>query len=700
MIRIAFTPGDRVSVLKGVKTGSLGTVKTGPSKTNAYTVLVDGESHTRPYQAASLKTAPDSPVGASLPPLPALVFGGVPLTNRDGVLYLGASKLGYTANVVKAEIVAGNIVRQTNAAGGQWDWKNNTWQPWKAPSPTPPPAPSGERLLGTAIVKAPVAGSAEEKLLLDSYDSFTLRYFGKWKQMNESTAEYLRFVDWCILHGKARREHCDYWWTDLPPLPTDAAGIKAKMEERAKQLGSLAKPGRRERDVFNEVFADKGGWRDWPLLRAFNGDGMAMLRYGLDLARTYDATVDRVLNDYGIVEYSDPAKSKLFCDTAITLAHEGRLECVGIQGHPRYPWNVTAAQLAAFEAPLRAAGLKIRYTELGGGNDSGVDPLVKLMLTSSAEWQTWWGPSDAETDVGGGSQLFDTSHKPKPAYSLYAPWRDKTPTPTPTPDPDPTPAPSGVPIIGLELGGDGSIFTKLKKDGIGWYRTNSSGYSKIPQARAAGMDVATVVFGEPATMGKIIGAIDPVKFGQQARAFVDQYKLPRLQVLNEPWGDWFWSDAGNVTHYVKLLKATFEALKGSGCKVSCAWTPGFGDQVFAAGGGAYCDEIEIHPYGGTNHDAASAAGDRKMVLDAHAKTGKPVVIGEQGWPTQSATGDSAKWSEAEQVTNIVEFCKWVLTVPNVVSVVCLYGSRGNYGILRDDGSEKPSYKAFAQYATD
>lgn len=86
-------------------------------------------------------------------------------------------------------------------------------------------------------------------------------------------------------------------------------------------------------------------------------------------------------------------------------------------------------------------------------------------------------------------------------------------------------------------------------------------------------------------------------------------------------------------------------------------------------------------------------------------TGGPIYITEVGWPTavgKPATGDSLQWTESEQAANVTNFIAWCHGTGYVAEVVYFnyhdFGTKNWYGVVRSDGSHKPSYKALRQAA--
>lgn len=174
-----------------------------------------------------------------------------------------------------------------------------------------------------------------------------------------------------------------------------------------------------------------------------------------------------------------------------------------------------------------------------------------------------------------------------------------------------------------------------------------------------------------------------------------------FEVLNEPWGNWFWSDPTNYTAYAALLKAVYTAFQKEFPAairpyVLANWgTPSFGKGVKTAGGYAFCDMVIVHPYGGSSGQNGGAAGDRALVEEAHTQTGKPVCITELGWPAPTSfgsTGDSQAWTEEQQKANIKAFGKWARE-KGYVAVFAYYGmvdaaEGGGYGVYYHNLTKK------------
>jgi len=208
-----------------------------------------------------------------------------------------------------------------------------------------------------------------------------------------------------------------------------------------------------------------------------------------------------------------------------------------------------------------------------------------------------------------------------------------------------------------------------------------------------------------------------------------------VEILNECYGTWFWGNSSssyaNAVAYAKLLRAVHSALHSAfGARrpriLACydtndvynqaaeKWESGvsWGNQVWAADPhvSTYCDGVVVHPYGGDSSRAASALGNRAMVIKSHQDTGLPVYITEVGWPTGTwlpATSDSFEWTEQEQAQNVEQFMAWANSQPYVAAVFYFqYRDYTGmfYGIERIanqdgvDGSHKPAFKMLLQAA--
>jgi hypothetical protein len=190
-----------------------------------------------------------------------------------------------------------------------------------------------------------------------------------------------------------------------------------------------------------------------------------------------------------------------------------------------------------------------------------------------------------------------------------------------------------------------------------------------------------------------------------------------VEVLNEPGGQWFWGgdaeSAANRTAYANLIVAVHDALVANfgaarplilasydgGHDSSNAWGEAWSQNATAL---ADADMITEHPYGGVGDRASASLGDRPNVQAAYAKTHKPIAITEVGFPTKGPTGDSLKYSEAEQASNVARIVAWARST-GFVKAITIYGYRdsgteGGYGLQKHDGTKKPAWLALERAA--
>jgi hypothetical protein len=273
-------------------------------------------------------------------------------------------------------------------------------------------------------------------------------------------------------------------------------------------------------------------------------------------------------------------------------------------------------------------------------------------------------------------------------------------------------------VVGVDSGGweGSSTFTDLAKGAIDYVRTSSAYASRVePEGRAAGVHIATVIFGT----GGSIAAISSSSYAAEVKSYFAKYGLNgglAIEVLNEPGNSGFWSDPTDYTGYAKLVKAVHEALAtlpaASRPVELCSWDGGeaspnpdkpWGEGIKAAGALPYCDGVTVHPYGGKTGGDGGALGGRKDVELAHTESEKPVYVTEIGWPTavgQPPTGDSQQWTEAQQATNITGFMKWASTTGYVPMVIYFnyadYGTNDFYGIETAAREHKLGFASLAE----
>lgn len=261
--------------------------------------------------------------------------------------------------------------------------------------------------------------------------------------------------------------------------------------------------------------------------------------------------------------------------------------------------------------------------------------------------------------------------------------------------------------IGVDTGGwGGSLLSEVVSGGIPYLRVQHAAATWASAAEPG--HIGSVTVGE----GGSIEGINPATYGQEVQATAKVAKPLAEEILNEPYGKWFWSDAGTAgsyTAYAKLTRAAHEALAAVSPRPAevCPWAPGFGAGVKAAGAYAYCDGVVVHAYGGASGQDGGALGDRHEVEAAHAETGLPVYVTEVGWPTavgKPATGDSQQWTEAQQAANVESFVRWARGLGYVKMAIVFngvdYGTNDFYGIETTARKHKLAFAALAKVAAE
>jgi hypothetical protein len=289
---------------------------------------------------------------------------------------------------------------------------------------------------------------------------------------------------------------------------------------------------------------------------------------------------------------------------------------------------------------------------------------------------------------------------------------------------------SGSMLVGLNSGWGTQSANDMKSANLQIARLDTSdGGTEIPSTYAAdGIKVIVTFSGNYNSGG--VSSINISSWVQTAVSyFASQCSgstaiCPAIEVLNEPYGSWFWGanaeSAANSGAYANLVKATYQAFHSAygvnAPKILAAYNP---DQWWTGMVAAvpditsYFDGVVVHPYGGTGSTASSELGNRGLVTQANSVTGKPVWITELGWPTatsQPATGDSLQWTETQQADNIYSFVNWARSTGYVAALTYFnyvdYGTNNWYGVERSatDGagavqfSKKPGWYALAESA--
>lgn len=240
----------------------------------------------------------------------------------------------------------------------------------------------------------------------------------------------------------------------------------------------------------------------------------------------------------------------------------------------------------------------------------------------------------------------------------------------------------------------------------------------------------------------LCGQINPVLYASYAKAVVQHFgnKLGAVEIWNEPDLDMFWLPGADAAAYTTLLKGAYTAIKSvnpSMLVISGGLSPGpsldFTSQMYADGAKNYFDVAGYHPYSypvppsvtnkysGWNLLGVAASSNVRAIMAANGDAGKSTWLTEVGAPTSGprtqTTCTDAQAAFYPTNSDNVDDCLQAridsdaITVGRSypwVGVIILYtyqdtGTAADtsskekfFGLLRADGSQKPSYAAVKQ----
>ena len=405
------------------------------------------------------------------------------------------------------------------------------------------------------------------------------------------------------------------------------------------------------------------------------------------------------------------------CDTPLNLSdlavggHSVRVEAIGRFGHTaahsdRAAWTVTAPRTAPVPTPT---------TPVSTTPVTTTTTTAPVTTTPTAPVTTTPTTPVATTPVTTTTVTTTTT-----APVTTTPTAPVTTTPTaPVTTPAPA-APNASMMVGINEQGYGVWGAKDVASSFKVDRWDMSSTESARDMWTQGVQVDMDFSGPYNTGG--VSALNPVAWAQNA---VNQFQsecdgsvanCPSLEVLNEPYGSWFWGahaeDSTNEAAYAHLVVDTYTAFHARYGSASPKVLAAFDDDSWWKGIEAavpnidsYVDGVTVHAYGGASNAAVSALGDRALVQDAHQETGEPLWVTEFGWPTavgQPPTGDSMQWTFAQQADNTYNFVNWMRSVGYVSAAMDFnyqdYGSNDYYGVETSAGVKKPAWTALAEAA--
>ncbi len=207
-------------------------------------------------------------------------------------------------------------------------------------------------------------------------------------------------------------------------------------------------------------------------------------------------------------------------------------------------------------------------------------------------------------------------------------------------------------------------------------------------------------------------------------------RVSAYEIWNEEDSSTFWAGGPNPAAYAQLLKATYPVLKAAdpGATVVLGGLTGndypFLEEVYAAGAKGSFDVVAVHtdtacnvlspyvflrgPEGRMVPDSFLAYREVHAVMLANGDD-KPIWMTELSWRTTSATCSEGAWagqkpqgvSEPEQATFLRQ-AYHCLAQDSYVQVALWFAMQDEgpvvSGLLRADGSRKPSFGAMRSYA--
>lgn len=193
-----------------------------------------------------------------------------------------------------------------------------------------------------------------------------------------------------------------------------------------------------------------------------------------------------------------------------------------------------------------------------------------------------------------------------------------------------------------------------------------------------------------------------------------QSVIQHYEIWNEPNLDQFWSPTPSASSYASLLQKAYTAIKAvdAGITVISGGTGGAGSApdipsdvfiagIYSAGANQYCDVITTHPYPNRNGSGGVATGEMALsmsvraYMDSHGDSTKPMWGTEMGIPTRESNGHQVSEAmQAQLATNAYAYWRAMHHAGPLFWYTYADSVSGNqWGVVRTDGSQKPSYAA-------
>lgn len=272
---------------------------------------------------------------------------------------------------------------------------------------------------------------------------------------------------------------------------------------------------------------------------------------------------------------------------------------------------------------------------------------------------------------------------------------------------------------GVEMGGwgAGEEVGDMEEAHINVTRLNKPSAARVAELESKGVAVIYLYAYDTGGQNKSgVKAINRTAWVADAIKKIKEVKPKYFEALNEPAGSWFWGEgAGNAAEaeaYVKLIELLWAEVQklpsgerpkilvslDGGKSTSKEWVEKL--KAVNASFTSFFDYGTCHAYYKVGGNATGKLGNRGNVLAIYTYIGKArkIAVTEIGWPTLKETGDSYKYSEAEQAEAVGGWLAWTKASASETAVVLttIYGYRDGsgeppgYGLWHQDDSPKPA----------
>jgi hypothetical protein len=265
-------------------------------------------------------------------------------------------------------------------------------------------------------------------------------------------------------------------------------------------------------------------------------------------------------------------------------------------------------------------------------------------------------------------------------------------------------------------------------------RSYEQGFSQLPAGSKVILDIVGTPQWESGSSDEHAPPANPQDYAEFVAAMAHRLApwVSAYEIWNEEDEPRWWTGAPDPAAYVRLLQATYPAVKAAdpAATVVLGGLTGndypFLEGIYAAGGKGYFDAVGVHtdtacnvlsPYDflrDTNNrlipDSFLAYREVHAVEVANGDD-KPIWMTEMSWRTTSAVCSEGVWagqkaagvSDAQQATYLQQAYHCLAEDPYVqVALWYLLQDEGavTSGLTRADGSRKPAYGAMREYVRD